>query len=312
MSGPGHPLASNSPGQLFIPFPSPQSAIVQGPQFAATASSGGGHVSPAAQSTMIQFIGVSQPIASTGPAQLDMTNPQWGCLRGGQTYGHSSPSAMQMSGIGHALWSKLPGQLFIPSPQSTGDQGMQLSAAASAGGGHCSPAAQSTMIQFIGVSQPFASTGPGQLDMTNPQWGCSTCGQKNGHSSPSATQISGIGHPIGSVSPGQLLMPSPQSAGGKGGQSWAGIARAVEMRVKSRRDISRLSLLGSSVFPAPHGSNLYPHARCDLFAPLKLSLSVLELSPSFYLAPVHIYTHYFFSPLVWEVCPSNQKSCYLV
>merc|ERR1712209_258366 len=40
MSGPGHPLASNSPGQLFIPFPSPQSAIVQGPQFAATASSG--------------------------------------------------------------------------------------------------------------------------------------------------------------------------------------------------------------------------------------------------------------------------------
>ena len=189
---------------------------------------------------------------------------------------------------------------------------MQLSAAASAGGGHCSPAAQSTMIQFMGVSQPFASTGPGQLDMTNPQWGCSTCGQKNGHSSPSATQISGIGHPIGSVSPGQLLIPSPQSAGGKGGQSWAGIARAVEMRVKSRRDISRLSLLGSSVFPAPHGSNLYPHARCDLFAPLKLSLNVLELSPSFYLAPVHIYTHYFFSPLVWEVwCPSNQKSCHL-
>merc|ERR1712012_506787 len=143
MSGPGHPLASNSPGQLFIPFPSPQSAIVQGPQFAATASAGGGHVSPAAQSTMIQFIGVSQPFASTGPAQLDMTNPQWGCLRGGQTYGHSSPSATQMSGIGHALWSKLPGQLFIPFPQSIGAQGMQLSAAASAGGGHCSPAAHS-------------------------------------------------------------------------------------------------------------------------------------------------------------------------
>merc|ERR1712233_118059 len=101
MSGPGHPLASNSPGQLFTPFPSPQSAIVQGPQFAATASAGGGHCSPAAQSTTTQFIGVSQPISSTGPAQLDMTNPQWGCSTCGQMNGHSSPSATQVSGIRH-------------------------------------------------------------------------------------------------------------------------------------------------------------------------------------------------------------------
>merc|ERR1711937_812270 len=155
MSGIGHPLGSNSPGQLLIP--SPQVLGDQGTQLSAAASAGGGHCSPAAQSTMTQFIGVSQPIASTGPAQLDMTNPQWGCLTGGQTYGHSSPSAMQMSGIGHPLGSNSPGQLLMPSPQLLGDQGMQLSAAASAGGGHCSPAAQSTMIQFIGVSQPFAS-----------------------------------------------------------------------------------------------------------------------------------------------------------
>ena len=174
-----------------------------------------------------------------------------------------------------------------------GVQGGQLAAAASSGGGHCSPAAQSTMTQFIGVSQPFASTGPAQLDMTNPQWGCSTCGQMNGHSSPSATQVSGIRHPCGSNSPGQLLIPSPQSVGGKGGQGCAGKARAVEKRVKSKRDISRLALLGSSVFPAPPGSNSYPHATCGLFA----SLNVTELSPSFYLALVHIYNHQFFSPL---------------
>ena len=130
----------------------------------------------------------------------------------------------------------------------------------------------------MGVSQPFASTGPGQLDMTKPQWGCSTCGQTYGHSSPSAMQISGIGHPWGSNSPGQLLIPSPQLAGGLGVQWSAGIARAVEMRVRSRRYISRLSLLGSSVFPPPPSSNLYPHATCDLFAPLKLRLNVLELS----------------------------------
>ena len=157
------------------------------------------------------------------------------------------------------------------------------------------------MTQFIGVSQPFASTGPAQLDMTNPQWGCSTCGQMNGHSSPSATQVSGIRHPCGSNSPGQLLIPSPQSVGGKGGQGCAGKARAVEKRVKSRRDISRLALLGSSVFPAPPGSNLYPHTTCDLFAPL----NVTELSLSFYLALVHVYSHQFFSPLVWDVRPSS-------
>jgi len=218
MSGSGHPLASKpdgTPTQLPCPWsPFPQSVGDQGGQLAAAASSGAGHCSPAAQSTMTQYIGVSQPNSSLGPSQLPMTNPQWGCLTCGQTCGHESPSAMHMSFIGHPLGSNGPGQLIIPSPQSTGDQGGQLAAAASSGGGHCSPAAQSTMTQFIGVSQPFSSTGPAQLDMTNPQWGWSAYGQMNGHSPPSATQVSGIGHPIGSNSPGQLLIPSPQSVGG--------------------------------------------------------------------------------------------------
>ena len=176
---------------------------------------------------------------------------------------------------------------------------MQLSAAATAGGGHCSPAAQSTMIQFIGVSQPFASTGPGQLAMTNPQWGCSTCGQKNGHSSPSAMQISGIMHPMGSMSPGQGVIPSPQSMGGIGGQG-AGTARAVERRVKIRRDISRLTRLDKSDFPAPPDPNLYPHATCDLFAPLIVT-SVLD-----FIRHLSIFTghkepgHHFCSPLVLD------------
>merc|ERR1712045_832031 len=108
------------------------------------------------------------------------------------------------------------------------------------------------------------------------------CGQKNGHASPSATQVSGIMQPMESMGPGQLIMPSPQSMGGICGQKnghsspsatqisgimhpmgsmspgqfvipspqsmggiggqGAGTARAVEKRVKRRTDISRLTL----------------------------------------------------------------------
>merc|ERR1712233_192017 len=145
---------------------------------------------------MTQYIGVSQPNSSLGPSQLPMTNPQWGCLTCGQTCGHDSPTGRHMSFIGHPLGSNGPGQLFIPSPQSMGVQGGQLAAAASSGGGHCSPAAQSTMTQFIGVSQPNSSLGPSQLDMTNPQWGCLTCGQTCGHDSPAGRHMSFIGHPM--------------------------------------------------------------------------------------------------------------------
>ena len=60
-----------------------------------------------------------------------------------------------------------------------------------------------------------------------------------------ATHVSGIMHPMGSMGPGQLVMPSPHSMGGMGGQG-AGTAKAVEMRVKSRRDILRLVRLDKS------------------------------------------------------------------
>merc|ERR1712088_1298708 len=66
--------------------------------------------------------------------------------------------------------------------------------------------------------QPMESMGPGQLIMPSPQSMGGICGQKNGHSSPSAMQISGIMHPMGSMSPGQVIMPSPQSMGGICGQ----------------------------------------------------------------------------------------------
>merc|ERR1712037_135267 len=59
--------------------------------------------------------------------------------------------------------------------------------------------------------------------------------------SPSAMQVSAIMQPMESIGPGQLIEPSPQSMGGIGGQG-AGTARAVERRVRSRTDISRLTL----------------------------------------------------------------------
>ena len=154
--------------------------------------------------------------------------------------------------------SMSPEHAVIPAPQFVGGWGGQTN-------GQDSPAAQSTITQVMGPSQPIASTGPAQLDNTVPQLGCSTCGQKKGQESPSPMQISGIGHPMGSVSPGQLLIPSPQSTGGKGGQG-AGTARAVERRLKSRRDISRLTLIGNSVFPDPL-ARVYtpiPHVTCLL------------------------------------------------
>ena len=87
---------------------------------------------------------------------------------------------------------------------------------------------------------------------------------------------------MGLMGPGQFILPTPQSMGAIGGQG-GGTARAVERRVKIRRDISRLPLLDNSVFLTSTDPYLYHNATCDLFAP-----SFAPLCPRFYLPLVHM------------------------
>ena len=154
--------------------------------------------------------------------------------------------------------------------------------------------------------QPIGSMAPGQLIMPSPQSVGGILGQWKGHWSPSATQESGIMQPMGSMSPGQGVIPSPQSMGAIGGQG-AGTARAVERRVKIRRDISRLTLLDNSVFLPPPDWNLYPQATCDLFAPLIVT-SVLAFICHLSIFTGHTESGYrFSSPLVLDDLPFSVK-----
>ena len=89
-----------------------------------------------------------------------------------------------------------------------------------------------------------------------------------------------------------------------GRERWARVCRQTQGSGEEGEEQERhLEACSARQFclPSSPDSNLYPHTTCDLFAPL----NVTELSLSFYLALVHVYSHQFFSPLVWDVRPSS-------
>merc|ERR1712130_33453 len=110
-------------------------------------------------------------------------------------------------------------------------------------------------MQVSDPMQPMESMGPGQLIMPSPQSMGGICGQKNGHSAPSATQDSGPIQPMVSIGPAQFIMPSPHSMGGMWTEEWALVSlRNADLRHHAAHGVD-VARAGCHTCPAVHGQH---------------------------------------------------------